>query len=128
MPYKSKEDQKAHDKEYREMHRDHILERDRKNGRKYYEEHKEIVCERVIKYGREHPSVNREAVKQYQKRNPQKINAQRMAQTRIPLVSKCELCGLQAEHRHHPDYTQPLVIMHVCQGCHRKLHRKEATP
>lgn len=36
----------------------------------------------------------------------------------------CEVCGAKTHiNGHHPDYSQPLVVMWVCQPCHKKLHK-----
>jgi hypothetical protein len=45
---------------------------------------------------------------------------------RVKRAEICEQCGrgdvpIQA---HHPDYSQPLVVVWLCSQCHGKQHRK----
>jgi len=42
----------------------------------------------------------------------------------LPRASEmpCEKCGLQAEHRHHDDYSKPLTVRFLCAKCHRQRH------
>jgi hypothetical protein len=34
----------------------------------------------------------------------------------------CAECGAEQAQKHHPDYTQPLLIVWLCQRCHWNLH------
>lgn len=36
----------------------------------------------------------------------------------------CSQCGAQEAEKHHPDYSQPLLIVWLCSSCHRQLHAK----
>ena len=36
----------------------------------------------------------------------------------------CAFCGNEESQRHHPDYSQPLLIVWLCATCHRELHIK----
>ena len=36
----------------------------------------------------------------------------------------CEKCGAEKAEMHHPDYSKPLLVVWLCQTCHRKLHRE----
>lgn len=37
----------------------------------------------------------------------------------------CEVCGEEKSERHHPDYSQPKLIVFLCRPCHLELHRRE---
>jgi hypothetical protein len=41
---------------------------------------------------------------------------------RLPPLGACEGCGGAASDRHHPDYSQPLYVIEVCRGCHKRIH------
>lgn len=45
-------------------------------------------------------------------------------QRRGKLVSRpCEWCaGTDHLEKHHPDYTQPLLVVWLCRGCHKAFH------
>lgn len=61
---------------------------------------------------------------QYRKLNPEKTRARVLANQLIELGSECEICGSSDNlMRHHPDYSEPLVIVTVCSGCHMNVHR-----
>lgn len=36
----------------------------------------------------------------------------------------CAQCGAPNSEKHHPDYSQPLVIVWLCRPCHQSLHMK----
>jgi hypothetical protein len=135
MNWKDKEQIRIYQVEYRRSH----IEDLRKKKHAYYMAHREERIAYVANHHRLHPEVNKRAVRKYQKshrrevsernknfrkRNPEKARAGWLAQKKIPLAEKCELCGRKAEDRHHPDYSKPLEVMHLCKKCHRKEDRK----
>ncbi len=81
---------------------------------------------RKKEYANKHPEMIRLSAARYAKNNPEKIAAQRLAQYHIKLNGPCEICGEPAAIRHHPDYSQPLLIIRLCMKCHRDIHRRTA--
>ena len=54
----------------------------------------------------------------WEKRNPEKARAKVYAR-RYTLKDKCEVCGsTEGLSRHHPDYTEPLLVFTLCKECH----------
>jgi hypothetical protein len=70
--------------------------------------------------------------KRWQKNHPLKRRAHNIANEAVrsgKLVSpgNCRDCGSPGPlQKHHPDYSQPLLIEWLCTGCHGKRHRKAA--
>ena len=82
--------------------------------------------------GRENKLKN---TKQYQENNPQKTRAHRAVNDairggKLPSIHTqiCTICGSQAEHYHHGDYSRKnrLNVTSPCQRCHQKIHRRES--
>jgi hypothetical protein len=71
-------------------------------------------------------SENKKArIQEWREKNPEKIAAHHLAAYHIPLPDICERCAAQGRiHRHHPDYSQPLLVMFLCPRCHRQEHMK----
>jgi len=70
-----------------------------------------------------HPKYHNEKAKLYYKNNPTKIKARRYAVRNIKDVGLCQNCGSTVKlERHHPDYSNPAVIIPLCQKCHRAYH------
>ena len=44
----------------------------------------------------------------------------------LPHISelRCQVCGTQAEHYHHPDYRYTLLVVPLCEPCHHAEHDK----
>ena len=41
---------------------------------------------------------------------------------------KCEHCGSKGKlHMHHPDYSQPLLVVTLCNPCHEAIHHQKTT-
>ena len=40
----------------------------------------------------------------------------------------CECCGIKkfTLTKHHPDYSQPLLVQWLCEECHNELHKKRS--
>lgn len=71
-------------------------------------------------------SAHSEAVIRYQKRNPEKFKAQKMAQTYPHLL----IIKFSCEHdkpktNHHPDYKKWREVEKLCGDCHREVHRRD---
>lgn len=42
---------------------------------------------------------------------------------KLQVANLCEICKEQQPvELHHPDYTQPLIVLCLCVRCHRRLH------
>lgn len=37
----------------------------------------------------------------------------------------CYFCGDQVAEKHHPDYSQPLLVVWLCRPCHLQVHQFE---
>ena len=59
---------------------------------------------------------------EYNKRNPDKLRARRLARRFVPLKLFCEICdSTQNLGRHHPDYNKPLEVVTLCVTCNGRL-------
>lgn len=95
----------------------------------YRAKNREKIRSYNLKYNKEwRQKFGYESNKNYKKRNPLKISAQKLVQRYVKegLVQKknCIFCGKTAE-AHHPDYNYPLRILWVCKIHHSAIHRKE---
>jgi hypothetical protein len=65
-----------------------------------------------------HPNYDKE----FKKAHPDIIKAQKIAQRKIPLKPKCEMCGcdktVRKIQRCHMDYNKPLEVHFWCVKCH----------
>lgn len=62
--------------------------------------------------------------RRYRMRHKDRKSARNNAQRNLPLCNKvCELCPeddvCPATQRHHPDYSEPLIVVYCCDECHR---------
>jgi rRNA maturation protein Nop10 len=120
---------------WRESHKEHI----RESNKQYRETHKEKVAflgrrwrlahpdkfrEYSLNWIIAHPEKAKESVRRWQENNPGAEYAQSRVRKVVPLAMKCERCGGEARHRHHPDYSEPLKVMHLCVRCHSAIHRE----
>ncbi len=115
---------RAYAKAYRLRHPDKIkaLEKARSQRRQ-----RDPELQRVYdKSWRErHPDKAAARKRAWDQRNPEKVKAQWVAQANIPLPETCERCGKSGDlHRHHPDYTKPLLVMILCPLCHKAAHKE----
>lgn len=63
------------------------------------------------------------AAKAYYEKNKHKAHARYKAKS-IP-SKPCEKCGSEENlEKHHPDYSKPLEVIHLCRAHHRELHRQ----
>jgi len=77
-------------------------------------------------YRETHKKQQRQYLRNWNKRNEKKKNAQQLAQNHIPLQPFCEKCGSdQNLERHHPDYSKPLEVQTLCRSCHILIHRTD---
>lgn len=90
--------------------------------KRHYGKHKKEIADRRKRCR----SANPDRLNDYEKRPERKAKkAVRLkAQRAVPLGSSCELCpeddirtvGLE---RHHPDYSEPLIVVTVCSECNK---------
>ena len=112
MSQKEREERKKeHDREYSRKyklaHREQVLQKDRRGNAVRYSKNRDAIQEKHRLFKANHPEV---------------IRAKDMARY-IPLKERCELCGNKATCRHHPDYSKPLEVLHLCGSCHAKIHK-----
>ena len=111
-------------------------DRVRKNGLRYYYRHWEEARQYRLehrserneynrKWDKEHPEKKKERSLKWNNKNPEKVSAETKARKEIPLEEKCRFCSNRAVHRHHPDYSKPLLVWSVCAKCHKAIHRGE---
>ena len=61
---------------------------------------------------------------EWRAQNPEKYRAHTLAQD-IPLPDACQQCGAAGKlHRHHPDYSKPLLVEFLCPACHGRVHKE----
>jgi hypothetical protein len=89
---------------------------------RYYQAHKE---ERKA-YSKSYRQANKDLIKAYnagyKQANKDMTKAHRKARS-IPMKGVCESCGKQGvTEKHHPDYSKPLEVVHLCISCHKRLH------
>ena len=97
-------------------------EKYRERARRARKANPEKQRESARRWREAHLGESRESASKWRKAHRYEHAAQEQARSRIPLADACELCGAKARHRHHPDYSQPLRIMHVCASCHKRIH------
>ena len=94
-------------------------EKFKKYYRKWYSEH-----------GRDRAVDYAEAVREWEKRNPEKISAHGKVKyaLKVGKIIKPKFCmNCQRETRlsgHHRDYTKPLEVLWLCSSCHKLEHSK----
>lgn len=96
-------------------------------------------------YQREYNRTHRKEKRQWEHENRDKVNAQRkrwhanssdwhykdtarkilyteLRAGRIVRPANCERCGCECKpEAHHPDYTEPLNVIWLCQKCHLEV-------
>ena len=103
-------------------------EAQREYRRRWNREHPEQQSEAARRWRHKHPEKLREDVHRWRAADPRRRRAQNAGNGAVkagalgrPAV--CEACGRPSRpHAHHPDYGQPLVLMWLCQSCHKRLH------
>lgn len=77
-----------------------------------------------------HAEAHKQRVVDYNRRNPEKVRAQRAAFKAIKtgeLVRQpCELCGEGKVDAHHDDYRHPLRIRWLCRRHHKQHHARHS--
>ena len=64
-------------------------------------------------------------------RHPEKVKARKRVFSAVRTgnmlhvsTQECAHCRKRAEHYHHPDYSEPLDVVPLCEKCHKKEHRE----
>ena len=69
-------------------------------------------------------------IKGYSKRPLVKLKAWARRYTSNAVVAgeitrePCTICGEEQTEAHHLDYERPYIIMWLCRGCHKKVHKE----
>lgn len=63
---------------------------------------------------------------EYRKNHPERMKIYQQS-ARIKPEKNCSNCGNTGQmHKHHPDYSQPMLVITLCVDCHHKIHGKES--
>ena len=104
-------------KKYRENNRGKCRKANRNWNRNHINHSKE--------YNKNHPEVQLN----WAKKNRKIRNAEQEALRHVSLAEFCELCSdddlRPATERHHPDYDYPLIVVSVCDECHKWIKENE---
>jgi protein-arginine kinase activator protein McsA len=103
----------------------HISSRNIINGKKrVYHRCNKCETERMRAYykTKKGKAIIKKQVTEYERKNPKKKIAWNIA--RIIPLQPCCVCGSKKSQRHHPDYSNPLVVVFLCAAHHKELHRK----
>ena len=99
--------------------------------------HREKNIERIREYDRERSKKeerrkkNRENAERYCRENPERYKAQTAVSNavrdgRLYKPDRCSECGSSGRlHGHHPDYSQPLMVVWLCVPCHSKRRKRQ---
>lgn len=95
-------------------------------AREHYAKHADRIRARVKAYR----EANLEKIRAYDReRGYRGTPAHTLAHNRARVLDPqpCVECGTTENiERHHPDYSQPLLVVWLCRDHHRALHRKVA--
>jgi hypothetical protein len=94
-------------------------QRHRDSNKKYKLNHPEQIRRMRRNWEKNHP----EQTRNYRLKHPEKCNARQQAERNVLLAEYCELCPEddqnKATQHHHPDYNYSLIIVSVCDKCHK---------
>lgn len=123
------EKKKIAQKKYRQSHSELLKEKSKlyrlshpeicKNARENWRENNDIYIKDYRVKRREVVSIYNS---EYAKKYPERITANELAKRKVKLNEFCEFCGNIARDRHHPDYSKPLEVLHLCKSCHQQIH------
>lgn len=136
-----KQIQKDYSKKYYEQHKEVFKEYYQKNKDKirekqkqYRDENKEEASAYYKKWYKENGRQRRKdyanKIKEWQLNNPEKVLASLLLKRAIKsgLINKPEQCSICMDKNringHHEKYQEPLIVIWVCNSCHKKIHNK----
>jgi hypothetical protein len=70
---------------------------------------------------RANPARHCERAKKYRTAHPDRVKAHNAA--RYVAAAPCSVCGSLRAEKHHPDYSKPTLVVHLCKKCHTEKHR-----
>jgi ferredoxin len=121
--------------EYRINNHETILEKDRIRGRKA--EAVERRREYYKKLRSQNPDFYKQRDAKYLRKSREKFPEKNIARQRLERAVKlgtierpdvCSACGKKCKpDAHHRDYSKPFEVVWLCNTCHAKEHRIEAT-
>jgi len=86
--------------------------------------HKELDYKSKKRWANKNRETRNGFQKKYAEYNPEKIEAQSLANRKVKIKGFCEICKVnKATEKHHPDYAKPLEVMFLCLSCHKKIHK-----
>lgn len=117
--YWSKEKRREYNKRYREEHIQHI----KQLQKQWFETHREQQSETQKRWRKNHPQ--RRYTHIHRKRTPEVGRAHNFVQRHAELLASiCELCySTEMLCGHHPDYSEPHIIVTLCPSCHKWVHK-----
>jgi hypothetical protein len=116
------------------------VERQREISRRYRENHVELRRQLNKKWAEKHRAERAEYYRKYRKaprgtnafasvdeRLREKYKPKRKVWNQAVKIEKkpCIVCGEARSHKHHPDYSKPLEVVHLCALHHKKVHSGE---
>jgi len=122
---KCKECIKSTVRSHREQNIDRIREYDKQRGNQPHrvEARKEYIATEAGK------QAKKRAVDAYNKRHPMRyaahvITGNAIRDGKLIQASNCSVCNSTEKiEGHHDDYTKPLEVRWLCEGCHKEWHR-----
>ncbi len=105
----------------------------KKSREKYKEYQREYARNWYAKNGRNRAVDYQEAITEWIKRNPEKVQAKLLVakavkEGKIIKPKNCSKCNRETRlSGHHPDYAKPLEVLWLCSSCHKLEHNKIST-
>lgn len=103
---------------YKLAHPDRVIEQ----SRRWRAANRDKCKERAKAWALAHPDVIKKIQREWNSANHEKVRSEQKARYHVLLKEQCEICGAKATARHHPDYSKPLEVMHLCSKCHMGFH------
>lgn len=119
-----KEEKKAYNQAYQQEHKEEIKAYcDNPEVRRKHREVDKIYKRKARLSGKVNGT---EEFRKWKEKHPLGVLAQQKINYRIKTGQikreKCQVCGRDKAHAHHPDYTKPLEVLWLCSIHHQRLH------